>query len=96
VIKVNEIIRRNPLFKELICEFLVPTVIAISTVFRVEPKLEDEEERASFRAAIKLLEEMALFLKPNQSSQLSRCESLLRYRYITVFDMRVGLYRYLV
>jgi len=37
----------------------------------VEPDL-GEEDKACCTEAIRILEDMALFLKPNQSSQLSR------------------------
>jgi hypothetical protein len=38
----------------------------------LEADLVDDEEKANCTAAIRILEDMALFLKPNQSSQLSR------------------------
>jgi hypothetical protein len=40
-------------------------------IFRVEPDL-GEEDKTCCTEAIKILEDMALFLKPNQNSQLSR------------------------
>jgi hypothetical protein len=60
----------------------------IMVFFRVEPKLSDAEKE-SFSSAMKLLEEMALFLKPNQSSQLSRYRHLFSIRFSSVPKFQV-------